>query len=602
MSESARAKPPIFRKLVGYLWPYRVPFAFALAQVGLMSACELLKPWPLKIVVDNVLGDAPLPFGLVATIGKPAMLVVCATTLVLVQGLLAALAYWNNRTTISIGQQMVNDLRSDLYQHLQRLSLSFHANRQVGDLLYRLTADTYAVQTLTMNGVFPVVSAAMFLGGMTIVLMRLDWMLTLVALAICPILYVAIQRMTGHITEVSVSVRELESDVYSSVQHGLSAIRVVQAFTQEEAEHRRFLAQSTASLSASRRLYLVQTAYSGVVSTLIAVGTAFVLWLGAWRVMSGTMTVGDVLVFLGYVAALYAPIAAVSQTYGSIQSAKAGIWRVFEILEAPEVVKSGPLAIDRAKLRGEIRFEAVDFSYDGTRMVLSDVNLSVPAGTSIAFVGPTGAGKTTLVSLLPRFYDPRSGRVLLDGVDLREFQVESLRRSIAMVLQPPIVFPATVRENIAYGRPGASAAEIERAADLAQLGPFLARLPAGLDTRIGEGAANISEGERQRLTIARALLRDAPILILDEPTASVDAETEALLVAGLKTLMKGRTIFIIAHRLSTVRDADQIAVLRDGRIIEHGSYAALVEQGGFFDKLVRLQTGPTGDPLSAMES
>ncbi len=602
MSEPARAKPPIFRKLVGYLRPYRVPFAFALAQVGLMSACELLKPWPLKIVVDNVLGAAPLPFGLVATVGKPAMLAVCAATLVAVHGLLAALAYWNNRTTISIGQQMVNDLRSDLYQHLQRLSLSFHANRQVGDLLYRLTADTYAVQTLTMNGVFPVVSAAMFLGGMTIVLVRLDWMLTLVALAVCPVLYVAIQRMTGHITEVSVSVRELESDVYSSVQHGLSAIRVVQAFTQEEAEHRRFLAQSTASLSASRRLYLVQTAYSGVVSTLIAAGTAFVLWLGAWRVMSGTMTVGDVLVFLGYVAALYAPISAVSQTYGTIQSAKAGIWRVFEILEAPEVVKSGPLTIDRAKLRGEIRFEAVDFSYDGNRRVLSDVSLSVPAGTSIAFVGPTGAGKTTLVSLLPRFYDPRSGRVLVDGVDLREFQVESLRRNIAMVLQPPIVFPATVRENIAYGRPGASAAEIERAADLAQLGPFLARLPAGLDTRIGEGAANISEGERQRLTIARALLRDAPILILDEPTASVDAETEALLVAGLKTLMKGRTIFIIAHRLSTVRDADQIAVLRDGRIIEHGSYPALVAQSGFFDKLVRLQGGATGDPLAAMES
>jgi ATP-binding cassette, subfamily B, bacterial len=601
VSEPARAKPPIFRKLVGYLRPYRVPFAFALAQVGVMSACELLKPWPLKIVVDNVLGDAPLPFGLLARIGKPAMLAVCAVALVAVHGLLAALAYWNNRTTISIGQQMVNDLRSDLYQHLQRLSLSFHANRQVGDLLYRLTADTYAVQTLTMNGVFPVVSAAMFLGGMTLVLVRLDWMLTLVALAICPVLYVAIQRMTGHITDVSVSVRELESDVYSSVQHGLSAIRVVQAFTQEEAEHRRFLAQSTASLSASRRLYLVQTAYSGVVSTLIAAGTALVLWLGAWRVMSGTMTVGDVLVFLGYVAALYAPISAVSQTYGTIQSAKAGIWRVFEILEAPEVVKSGPLTIDRAKLRGEIRFEAVDFSYDGNRRVLSDVSISVPAGTSIAFVGPTGAGKTTLVSLLPRFYDPCSGRVLVDGLDLREFQVESLRRNIAMVLQPPIVFPATVRENIEYGRPGASAAEVERAADLAQLGPFLARLPAGLDTRIGEGAANISEGERQRLTIARALLRDAPILILDEPTASVDAETEALLVAGLKTLMKGRTIFIIAHRLSTVRDADQIAVLRDGRIIEHGSYPALVAQRGFFDKLVRLQGGATGDPLAAME-
>jgi len=597
---TAPSRPPVGRKLARYLWPYRGRFGFAIAQVALMSACDLLKPWPLKIVVDNVLGDLPLPFGLVTELGKPELLALCAASLVVFHAGLGVLSYWNNRTTITIGQQMVNDLRSDLYQHLQRLSLAFHANRQVGDLMYRLTADTYAVQTLTMNGVFPIVSATMFLGGMMIVLVRLDWMLTLVALAVCPVLFLAINRMTGRITDVSVSARELESDVYTSVQHGLSAIRVVQAFTQEEAEHRRFIAQSTASLVASRRLYLVQTAYAGVVNTLIAAGTALVLWLGAWRVMSGAMTVGDVLIFLGYVAALYAPVAAVSQTYGSIQSAKAGFWRVLEILEAPEIVESGPVVLERDKLRGEIRFENVTFSYDGQRTVLADVSLVAPAGTSVALVGPTGAGKSTLISLLPRFYDPGAGRLLLDGTDLREFQLESLRRNIAMVLQPPLVFAATVRENIAYGRPGATLAEIESAAESAQLGPFLSRLPAGLETRIGEGGATVSEGERQRLTIARALLRDAPILILDEPTASVDAETEALLVAGLKKLMKGRTIFIIAHRLSTVRDADQIVVVREGRVVEQGSYEALVAQQGFFAKLVRLQTGDKSGGLLAI--
>jgi ATP-binding cassette subfamily B protein/subfamily B ATP-binding cassette protein MsbA len=495
---------------------------------------------------------------------------------------------------------MVNDLRSDLYQHLQRLSLSFHARRQVGDLLYRLTADTYAIQALTMNGIFPVVSAAMFLVGMTFVLLRIDWLLTLVALGVCPVLYVAIQRMTGRISDVSVSARELESGVYSIVQHSLSAIRVVQAFTQEEAEHRRFVQQSSASLTANRRLYLVQTAYSGVVSTLIAVGTALVLWFGARRVMAGQMTVGDVLVFLGYVASLYAPVSALSQTYGTIEGAKAGIWRVFEILEEPEVVTSGPVVLERTGIRGEVRLEGVDFSYDGKRLVLSNVSFVAPAGTSVAFVGPTGAGKTTLVSLLPRFYDPSAGRVLLDGRDLRELQLSSLRRHISMVLQPPIVFAATVRENISYGRPGASLGEIERAAELAQLVPFLRRLPQGLETRIGEGGANVSEGERQRLTIARALLRDAPILILDEPTASVDAETEALLVAGLKTLMAGRTIFIIAHRLSTVRDASQIVVLREGRVIESGAYEALVSQQGFFSRLVRLQSGEKSGSLLAV--
>jgi len=588
---SPSKRPPLARRLWHYLRPYRVPFAIALGQVALISAFDLLRPWPLKVIVDSVLGDQPLPFGVRPTLGKATLLAICALSLVLLQASLAALSYWNNRMTITIGQRMVNDLRSDLYQHLQRLSLSFHATRQVGDLLYRLTADTYAVQSLTMNGVFPVASAGMFLVGMTIVLLRIDWLLTLVALSVCPLLYLAIQRMTGRITDESVSARELESGVYSVVQHGLSAIRVVQAFTQEAAEHRRFIDQSHASLSASRRLYLVQTMYSGIVNTLIAAGTAMVLWIGATRVLAGAMSVGDVLVFLGYATALYAPVNSLSQTYSTIQTAKAGIWRVFEILEAPEVVQSGPLVLDRATLRGEVRFEDVDFSYDGKRSVLAGISFTAPPGSSVALVGPTGAGKTTLVSLLPRFYDPRSGRVVLDGTDLRELQLPSLRHNIAMVLQPPIVFPATVRENIAYGRPGASAAEIDRAAELAQLAPFLAGLPQGLDTRIGEGGANVSEGERQRLTIARALLRDAPLLILDEPTASVDAETEALLIAGLKTLMQGRTIFIIAHRLSTVRDADQILVLRDGRIIERGSYDALVQRQGFFARLVRLQGG-----------
>ena len=601
MSDSGESpRPALARRLLQYLRPYRLPFLLGLAQVALMSAFDLLRPWPLKIIVDSVLGDRPLPLGVAAPLGKPGLLAACAIAPVLLQGLLSALSYWNNQTTITIGQKMVNDLRSDLYQHLQRLSLTFHANRQVGDLLYRLTADTYAVQTLTMNGVFPIVSAAMFLGGMTLVLARLDWVLTLVALGVCPVLYLAIQRMTGHISEVSVSARELESGVYSIVQHGLSAIRVVQAFNQEEAEHRRFLEQSSASLLASRRLYLVQTAYSGVVNTLIAAGTAVVLWLGAWRAMSGSMSVGDILVFLGYVAALYAPVSAVSQTWGTIQGAKAGIWRVFEMLEAPEVVESGRIVLERKSLGGEIRFEDVGFSYDGKRAVLSNVSFAVPGGTSVALVGPTGAGKTTIVSLLPRFYDPRAGRVLLDGRDVREFQLPSLRGQIAMVLQPPIVFAATVRENIAYGRPRASLAEIERAAELAQLAPFLARLPEGLDTRIGEGGATLSEGERQRLTIARALLRDAPILILDEPTAAVDAETEALLVAGLKTLMAGRTIFIIAHRLSTVRDADQIIVVREGRVVEQGRYADLVAQRGYFARLVRLQAGDKDGGLLAL--
>ena len=587
--ERAAARTPLVRRLARYLWPYRIPFAIALVQVLLLSGFELLKPWPLKVVVDSVLGSLPAPLPWLDVQRKSLLLVFCCVAVVLIQILLAVLLYVNNKTTITIGQRMVNDLRSELYQHLQRLSLGFHASRQVGDLMYRLTADTFAIQTITMNGIFPMASAGVFVVGMTVILVRMDFWLTIVTLAICPVLYLFIRRMSTRIRDVSTFAREQESDVYSIVQHGLSAIRVVQAFTREQDEHNRFLQQSRASLSAARRLYLVQTLYSGLVSTLIAVGTAVVLWIGARRVLAATMSVGDVLVFLSYAAALYTPVNTVSQTFGLIVGATAGIRRVFEILDRPEIVQSGDRPVDRAQMRGEIRFEGVTFSYDGTRDVLSEISAVIPAGSSVALVGPTGAGKTTLVSLLPRFVDPKAGRVLLDGVDLREFQLQPLRQSISMVLQPPIVFPATVRENIAYGRPGATEAEIEEAARLAQLRPFLDRLPDGLDARIGEGGATISEGERQRLTIARALLRDAPILILDEPTASVDAETEALLMAGLKRLMRGRTIFIIAHRLSTVRDADQILVLREGRIVERGNYRSLVKDGGFFARLVSLQ-------------
>lgn len=599
--EESAARPPLGRRLIRYLWPYRVAFGLALGQVFLLSAGELLKPWPLKIVVDSVLGNLPPPLALLGELSTSALLLACCVGLVLVQGMLAAITYVNNHTTITIGQRMVNDLRSDLYQHLQRLSLGFHANRQVGDLLYRLTADTYSIQTLTMNGVFPIANALVFVVGMTAILVRMDWMLTLVALGICPILFFGIQRTSGRISDVSTTAREQESGVYTIVQHGLSAIRVVQAFTQEEEEHRRFLQQSRESLSASRRLYLVQTLYSGLVNVLIAAGTAVVLWLGAQRVLAASMSVGDVLVFLSYVAALYAPVNTLSQTWGLIQGAKAGMWRVLEILEERETVKGGPTPLERSSVRGHVRFENVAFSYDGTRQVLSGISLDVPPGSSVALVGPTGAGKTTLVSLLPRFFDPVAGSVLLDGRDLRELQLPSLRRAISMVLQPPIVFSATLRENIAYGRPGATAADIEEAARLAQLEPFLARLPHGLDTRIGEGGATLSEGERQRLTIARAILRDAPILILDEPTASVDTETEALLMAGLRTLMRGRTIFIIAHRLSTVRDADQIVVLREGRIVERGTYASLVRDQGFFARLVRHQSGEKAEEVLALE-
>jgi ATP-binding cassette subfamily B protein len=586
--------PPRFalvRTIAHYLRPYRVGFAIAVGQVLLISACELLKPWPLKLIVDNVVGGAPVTLpGLAGLSGRPLLAAVCVG-LVLLYALLALVSVVNNATTIGIGQGMVNDFRRDLYQHLQRLSLRFHSGREVGDLLYRVTADTFAIQTLSMNGVFPIITSTTMFCGMVVVMVRMDWQLTLVALAVCPLIFVGISLMSRRITAVAIDARQKESRLYSVTQRGISAIRVIQAFTTEEEEARRFTTSSGESLRANLRLYVLQTTYSSIINVVVAGGTAVVLWFGATHVLAGTLTIGQVLVFTTYLASLYAPINSVSQTIGMVQGAAAGARRVLEILETTPDLPEGRRAIDPTTLRGEVRFEHVAFAYVPGRPVLHDIEVTARAGEVLAIVGPTGVGKSTLVSLVGRFYDPVAGRVLLDGVDLREYRLRELRSRIAMVLQPALVFPTTLRENIAYGRPFATDEEIARAARMAQLDGFLAQLPQGLATPVGEQGATVSDGERQRITIARAILRDAPILVLDEPTSALDAETEALIIAALQELMRGRTTFVIAHRLSTIRHADQIIVLREGTVAERGTFDELVARGGAFTRLYEAQFG-----------
>jgi ATP-binding cassette subfamily B protein/subfamily B ATP-binding cassette protein MsbA len=497
----------------------------------------------------------------------------------------------SNWLTVDIGQRMVNDFRSDLYAHLARLSLAFHSRRQVGDLLYRLTADTFAIQTLTMNGFFPILTSVVLLGGMVGVMLRMDPTLTLVSLAVVPALFALIARLSSRITALSTDARVKESALWTVASRTMGAIRVVQAFTTEEEEHRRFVGTSTASLGATLRLYTFQSAYSAFVNVLIAGGTAAVLWVGATHVLDGTLTVGEMLVFTTYLASLYAPINSLTQTWGLVQGARVGAERVFEILETTPDLPDGTRTLARADVRGAITFEEVHFGYAADREVLKGASFHVRPGDVVAIVGATGAGKTTLVSLVPRFYDVTAGRVLLDGIDVRTFRLKALRQQVAMVLQPALVFPTTVRENIAYGSPDATPQAVAAAARLAQLDDFLARLPQGLDTIVGEGGATLSSGEQLRITIARAILRDAPLLILDEPTSALDATTEARVMEGLERLMTGRTTFVIAHRLSTVRRADVILVLDDGRIVEQGTYAELVARGGHFAQLHRTQFG-----------
>ena len=578
-------------KLLPYLKAHRWRIAWALLQVLLIAAFELLKPWPLQIVIDNALGGKPFPIAALSSSPVKLLLLACVGMVVVHFGA-GVLTLLHNYTAIRIGQDMVNDLRGALYAHLQRLSLAFHSRQRVGDLLYRITADSFAVQTMIMNGALPILSALVLLAGMLVVLFPLDPALTVLALTVVPVLFALIALFNRKIVEIAGDVRATESRVYSLVQWAMSSIKLVQAFTKEEEEHRRFMGASRESLQATLRLYSWQTLYSGTVNLVIAAGTAIVVFAGAQAVISGTLSVGQLIVFISYLAQLYAPINQITQSWGLIAGARVGARKVFEILDTEPDLKDGTRNFPPSGARGEVAWSGVYFRYRTDTPILTGIELKVPAGTKIAVVGPTGAGKSTLLGLLPRFYDPSAGSVAIDGIEVREYTLRSLRSQIAMVLQPPLIFPLSVRDNIAYGRPGADDAAIEQAARLAQVDDLIASLPAGYDTLLGKSGTSLSEGEKQRITIARALLREAPILILDEPTSALDVTTEALVMAGIEELMAGRTTFVIAHRLSTVQRCDRIVVLRGGVIVEQGTLPELLRLDGFFAEYYRIQFAP----------
>jgi ATP-binding cassette, subfamily B, bacterial len=585
----------MIKKFLPYLKAHRWQVAWALAQVFLVSGFELLKPWPLQVVIDYVLGDKTPPAGSIGEVlswPKPSLLLIACIGIVIVNFGAGALTLWHNYTTIKVGQSMVNDLRGDLYAHLQRLSLAYHTRQRVGDLMYRITGDSFAVQTMIMNGVLPILSAVILLGGMLIILYPMDPFLTLLSLTIVPALFAVIAGFNRKIVDVATEVRDLDSRVYSLIQWGMAAIKVVQAFTKEAEEHHRFMGASRESLRATLRLYSWQTMYSGAVNVIIALGTAVVVYAGARAALSGSLSLGQLVVFVAYLAQLYDPINKITQSWGLIAAARVGAQRVFEVLETEADLKDGIRKFPAEGVRRDIAWRQVAFRYRRDTPVLDDIDFRVEAGSKIAIVGPTGAGKSTMLGLLPRFFDPTAGSVMIDGVDLREYTLASLRSRISMVLQPPLIFPLSVADNIAYGKPGADRTAIEGAARMARIHDTIARMPEGYDTQLGEAGIALSEGEKQRVTIARALLRDAPILILDEPTSALDVETEALVMEAIETLMQGRTTFIIAHRLSTVRRCDCILVLRDGTIAEKGSFGELLRKGGIFAEYYRTQFAP----------
>jgi ATP-binding cassette, subfamily B, bacterial len=577
-------------KFLPYLRPYRWRFAWALAQVFLIAGFDLLKPWPVQLVIDHVIGGKPLAVPGLAALSAGALLVFACGGLVVVNMGSGLMALLHNYTTIGLGQRMVNDLRGALYGHLQRLSLAFHSRQKVGDLMYRITADSFAVQTMIMNGMLPILSALVLLAGMLAILTPLDPVLTALSLTVVPALFALIAVFNRKIATLATDVRERESMVYTLVQWAMSSMKVVQAFTKEEEEYGRFMGASRASLNATLKLYSWQTLYSAAVNTLVALGTAVVLYAGARSVLTGKISLGQLTVFNYYLALLYVPVNQITQSWGLIAGARVGARRCFEILDTEADLVDGTRLFPPEGAQGTVEWQKVSFRYRPEMPVLREVNLRVAPGMKVAIVGATGAGKSTLLSLVPRFFDPTTGHVLVDGVDVRDYRLKSLRSQIAMVLQPPLVFPISVRDNIAYGRPGASDAEIEQAARLARIHDLILSLPQGYGTMLGD-VATLSEGEKQRLTIARAILRDARILILDEPTSALDVQTEALVMEGIARLTEHRTTFIIAHRLSTVRSADLILVLRDGLIVEQGPFGELLRRGGVFAELYNTQFG-----------
>jgi ABC-type multidrug transport system fused ATPase/permease subunit len=562
------------------------------------TGAGLLQPWPLKLVVDSVLGGISPPRALAAVaaalpLSPPvALLVVLCLSLIALQAVVGALTSAGTNMLVAIGLRMVFRLRSRVFDHVQRLSLAFHDATPIGDSLYRVTWDTYAAQSLINSVLVPAVTAVATLGGIAAIMLTRDGAIAAAALLVAVPLTALVRRLERPMTEHSLRVHEHESDVSSRVQETLTGIRAVQAFGREALEHERFEHRAAASLRANLKLTALQMRSHALISLLMAAGTASVIALAGRQALAGRLTPGDVVLLVAYVTMLYKPLETLAYTAVTMQGAAAGGRRVLAVLDALPDVADVPGATPLARRsEGRIRFEGVSFAYRGGAVALRDVGLDIAPGETLAVVGPSGAGKSTLASLLVRFYDPTAGRITLDGRDLRSITLHSLRESIALVLQEPVLFGTSVRENIAYGRPDASDADVIAAARAAGAHAFIARLAAGYDTPIGERAVRLSGGQRQRLAIARAFVKDAPVLILDEPTSALDSESEAELLEALDRLMQGRTTLIIAHRLSTIRRAGRAAVLHDGRLIGVGPHERLLADNDVYARLWRLHQG-----------
>jgi subfamily B ATP-binding cassette protein MsbA len=577
---------------LGYLLrPHRAVLALAFVAVLGEAATDLLEPWPLKIVFDYVFGAKHMPAWMSALLPDNKISILhFAVLAVIVIALVGALsAYAEKYLTTSVGQWVMHDLRRVLYHHIQRLSLAYHDRKPTGDLISTVTADIDAIQDFISQALLGIVVNVLTLVGMLAVMFYLNWRFTLIALSVTPFLFVVVYIYTRRIKQASRALRKKEGEVVSVVAEVLSSIRVVKAFAREDYEEARLAQQSLENVEIALRARSLKAKLSPAVQIIVAVGTCLVLWYGVNLVLTNQITAGSLLVFLLYLGKMYKPMRDLSKMTDTMSKAAVGYERIHEVIETEDRIRNLPGAKPAPNLRGEIEFDHVDFAYDEGYGTLRDINLHVEPGQLAALVGPTGAGKTTIVNLIGRSYDPQKGVVKIDGHDVRTYKLKSLRRQISYVLQDTILFRAPVWQNIAYGRPEASREEILLAAALANADEFISQMPQQYDTMIGEKGVNLSGGQRQRIAIARAIIRNAPILILDEPTSALDAKSEELIFEALSRLMVGRTTFVIAHRLATVRRADVIFVIDKGTIIERGTHEALLTTGGLYSHLYDLQ-------------